>query len=96
MQAKSLGNTVALHAAKEALRTMAPALEAGRKKQSDAEVVEAKYNALLIYLEVSALHLKPHCQVAVNYDYMVGGQEHPDLQRQKHMSITDEMLGLQG
>jgi hypothetical protein len=52
-EAKSLGNTAALHAAKEALRTMAPALEAGRKKQSDAEVVEAVYNALLIYLEVS-------------------------------------------
>jgi hypothetical protein len=49
---KTLGNTAALHAAKEALCTMAPALEAGRKIQSDKEVVEAVYNAMLIYLEV--------------------------------------------
>jgi hypothetical protein len=50
--AKTLGNTEALHKAKEALQTMAPALEAGRKNKRDKEVVEAVYNALLIYLEV--------------------------------------------
>jgi hypothetical protein len=54
----TLGNTDALHRAKDALKAMAPALTTCRKeqgeadRQTDAMIVQALYQALLTYLEV--------------------------------------------
>jgi hypothetical protein len=52
----TLGNTPALHRAKAALQAMAPALSACRKDETDSQVVQDTYQALMTYLQVMFCH----------------------------------------